>query len=273
MKRKPRVAILVESATTYGRAIIAGIARHQRSHSPWSTYMDERELGAAPPTWLLKRQWDGIICRATNPALAKAIAKQAIPTVDLNDLYDDLGLPHIQSDMSTIGCAAAQHLYERGFRNFAFCGFVNEKWSSERLEGFESQLHDYHCTCEVYQSAWRGATAPEWDADQERIAEWLLRLPKPLGVAACNDVRGQHVLNACMDAGVFVPEQVAVVGVDNNELLCNFCNPPLSSVVPDAESVGYEAASWLDALMGGRRRQPGNWLLHWEWSRAIRPTR
>ncbi|MCA9261469.1 MAG: XylR family transcriptional regulator, partial [Planctomycetales bacterium] len=217
MQAKPRVALLVETATTYGRGILAGVADYQRTHATWSTYLDERELCAAPPSWLLQRKWDGIICRPTTPTLARALKRKRIPTIDLNDLFEGLGLPRIQSDMRAIGRLAATHLYERGFRNFAYCGFAKEAWAAERLAGFREQLSSFDCRCEVYESVWRGDDAPEWDADQDHLVAWLRTLSLPVGVMACNDVRGQHVLNACSLAEMYVPEQAAVVGVDNDE--------------------------------------------------------
>ncbi|MBB3207094.1 LacI family transcriptional regulator [Rhodopirellula rubra] len=252
VKRKLRVALLVETATTYGREILEGIARYQSTRARWSTFTDERELGAAPPKWLLDRDWDGVICRTTTPELAAQILAKQIPTVDLNDLYDDLGLPRIQSDMRAIGRLAAAHLYERGFRNFAFCGFHHETWSDQRCEGFRNHLLDLGFDAAVYRSVWRGKSAPIWDVDQRQLTDWLQSLPKPLGLMACNDVRGQQILNACLASEIYVPEQVAVIGVDNNQLLCSFSDPPLSSVRPNPQRIGFESAELLDRLMSGQ---------------------
>lgn len=252
VQRKQRVALLIETASTYGRSILEGVAKYQKTRARWSTFLDERELGAEPPDWLLQRPWDGILCRTTTPELAQRIRRQQIPTVDLNDLNDNLGLPRIQSDMKTIGRMAAAHLFERGFRNFAFCGFGNQTWSAERQEGFATHLNELGFACQAYHSTWRDKAAPTWDVDQEQIANWLSGLPKPIGLMACNDVRGQHVLNACLSAEIYVPEQVAVIGVDNDELLCNLCDPPLSSVQPNPQRIGFESAELLDQLMSGQ---------------------
>ena len=248
---KRRVALLIETSTIYGREILEGIAKYQTTHARWSVYLDERDLQAAPPAWLLERHWDGIICRTTNDVLANSIISRRIPAIDLNDRYGELGLPRIRSNMRAIGQLGARHLHERGFRHFAFCGFKNETWSSERLEGFVSEMQKLDGSYGVYESVWRGKGVPKWDTDQQKIAAWIASLPKPVGIMACNDVRGHHVLNACEESGFFVPEQVAVVGVDNNELLCDFCNPPLSSIQPNPQRVGYEAAMLLGRLMAG----------------------
>ncbi|MBN2294377.1 MAG: xylose operon transcription regulator XylR, partial [Pirellulales bacterium] len=130
-----RVALIVEMSGIYGRQILDGIARYQQSHRPWSIFLEQRELRAPPPPWLLSRHWDGIICRSTTTELARDFLRHKVPVVDLNDLYSGLGLPRIWSDMRAIGRLGAEHFLERGFRQFGFCGFKDEKWSTERGEG------------------------------------------------------------------------------------------------------------------------------------------
>lgn len=246
---RPRVALLVEMSGIYGRRILEGVRRHQRVRGSWSLFLDQRELRSPPPPWLLRRHWDGIICRSTTPELARAFRRSGTPVVDLNDLYDGLGLPRVRSDMRAIGRLGAGHLRDRGYRRFAFCGFSGETWSAERRDGFVAALAG--AAVAEFSSPWRGPHAPAWDRDQDRLAGWLKRLPTPVGLMACNDVRGQHVLNACKSAGLAVPDQLAVVGVDDDQVLCELCSPPLSSVRPNAERIGYEAAELLERLMGG----------------------
>lgn len=257
--RRPRVALVVETSVVYGREIHEGIADYVRAHRPWSMYVGQRELGAMPPRWLTRRRdWDGVISRPTTPALARAFRRMGVPTVDLNDLHAGLGLPRIRSDNDAIGRLAAAHLLDRGFRQFAYCGFAGEAWAAERRDGFGRAVGAAGLgPAAVYESRWRGPGAPAWDDDQERLGRWLRRLPLPAGLAACNDLRGQHVLEACRGAGLAVPERVAVVGVDNEEVLCRLCDPPLSTVVPNARRIGYEAAELLDRLMSGPPRPPG----------------
>lgn len=249
MAERPKVALLVEMSGIYGRQILDGVARYVRSHRPWSVFLEQRELRAPTPSWLLRTHWDGILCRSTDRRLARALLRRRIPTVDLNDIFSDLGLPRISSDHRAIGRLGAQHLLERGLRHFAFCGFTKETWSDLRYEGFAETVRAAGRCCALYRSPWRGSHAPEWTIDQEKIGGWILGLPKPLGLLACNDVRGQQVLNVCRSIGLAVPEEVAVVGVDNEKVLCELCDPPLSSVVPNPERIGYEAAELLDRLM------------------------
>jgi LacI family transcriptional regulator len=261
MNQPPRVALLIETSVIYGRRILSGIAGYLRSHHRWSVFLEQQELGARPPASLFSGKWDGILSRPTEPKLARLFRKMRVPVVDLNDLYEDLGLPWVGSDHLGIGSLGASHLLERGYRHFAFVGFTGERWATQRRDGFRSTVEAKGFPVSVCESPWRGPNVPHWDTDLGDIVRWLRGLPQPLGLMACNDVRGLHVLDACSRLGVLVPEQIAVVGVDNEEILCELCTPPLSSVEPDPERIGYAAAELLDALMAGRSPQSKRLLI------------
>ena len=252
MNKPPQVALIIESSVSYGRSILQGIARYISSHHQWSVFFEQHELGTPPPSWLASSHWDGILCRPTDAALAKRLKRMKIPVVDLNDLHDNLKLPWVGSNHKAIGCLGAKHFLERGFRHFAFCGFSNELWARQRREGFREVAGKDNLPIPVYESPWRGSNVSRWDVEIKQLGKWLHDLPKPIGIMACNDARALHLLNACHEAGVLVPEEVAVVGVDNEEIFCELCNPALSSVAPDAERIGYQAAELLNQLMSGQ---------------------
>ena len=253
MKPAPQVALIIETSVIYGRRMLAGVARYLRSHHRWSVFIEQHELGTPPPTWLTSGHWDGILSRPTDHAMARLFDRMNVPVVDLNDLYENLDLPWVGSDHVGIGKMGASHLLERGFRNFAFCGFANELWSMQRFNGFRTGVPQSNGPISLYETPWRGPNMLRWDQDIEQIVKWLIALPKPVAIMACNDVRGLHVLEACSRAGVLVPEEVAVLGVDDEEIMCELCTPPLSSVAPNPEGIGYAAAELLDALMAGKR--------------------
>ena len=255
--RTKRVAVLVETSNVYGREIQLGIADYVRDHARWSMFVEQHELGALPPPWLLRQKWDGIISRPTNAALARVFKRMRVPVVDLNDLHHDLGYPRLQSDNHAIGRLAAEHLRERGFVNYAYCGFTAEAWAAERKEGYLQYLHSLSLDAPSYETPWRGRKVLPWIVEQQKLTRWLKSLPQPVGIFACNDVRGRQLLEVCRRAQVAVPARVAVLGVDNDELLCRMSDPPLSSVVPDAHRIGFEAAEILDGLMAKRKyRKP-----------------
>ncbi len=253
--RRRRVLLMIETSLAYGRELLRGINRYVMQHEPWSLYLDQRELMSAAPTWLDKWDGDGIITRWTTPELARRFRDMRVPVVDLTDVYGNLGLPHIWTDNVAIGVMGAKHLLERGFRHFAFCGFSNHDWSQRRLQGFEREVASAGRECHLLESEWDTFHTHSWDEQQEAIGRWIDQLPKPVGIMACNDMRGQHVLDACRRHELAVPEEVAVIGVDNDELLCSLCDPPLTSVIPNPERIGYEAAALVARLMDGKKAE------------------
>lgn len=256
MARNPHVALIIETATAYGRHILHGINRYLRTHQAWSVYLEQHDLNAAPPNWLANWLGDGVISRSTSRALANAVRRGHIAAVDLSDRKKPGGLPRINSNDATIGRLAAEHLRERGLQSLAFCGFAGELWSARRRAGFRAAVAEFGLGCPTFESSWYGPNVPTWENEQAAIGEWLRSLPLPVGVMACNDMRGQHLLDACLRVGLKVPDDVAVVGVDDDEILCELCTPPLSSVVPNADLIGYEAAALLDRLMAGGTEEP-----------------
>jgi LacI family transcriptional regulator len=256
MSRQAHVALIVETSIHYGRQVLSGVTRYIRSHEPWSVFLEQRELWSSPPAWLRNWAGAGVICRKTTPQMARMLAKAKVPLVDLNDCCPPLGAPRIEGDHRAMGVIAADHLMERGFTRFAFCGFGDQAWSISRREGFSTRLAERGFACEVWESSWVGPRARTWEREQDQITRWLRSLRRPIGMMACSDARGQHVLDACNRIDLAVPEEVAVIGVDDDAVLCNLCHPPMSSVVPNAERVGYEAAALLARIIAGEKPPP-----------------
>lgn len=223
-----------------------------RMHDDWSVFLEQRDLRKKPPSWLAEWTGDGIISRATTPDLIKAVATTGVPLVELTDRWEDSKLLQVRSDDSAIGRMAAEHLLERGFQRFGFCGFTGEAWSKRRQDAFVETLSRAGFVCDIYNSPWHGPSVGSWEEVQRKLTKWLKQFPRPFAVMACNDMRGQHLLDACSKAELAVPEDVAVVGVDNDELLCRICAPPLSSVIPNAETIGFRAADLLSQIMNGK---------------------
>jgi LacI family transcriptional regulator len=256
-RRRPQVALVVESSRAFGRGVLRGIAAFLRERGPWSIFLQERGLADAPPRWLKDWAGDGVIARIENRQMARVLLQLGLPVVDLRASLE-LGLPRVVTDDPAIVRLAVDHLRERGFRQFAFCGFAGADYSEARERVFTRIVADSGFPCSVYRPPRRlqGADTLEHERQglvyEAHLARWLRELPKPIGVMACNDIRGQQVLNACREVGVHVPDEVAVIGVDNDELLCELSDPPLSSVVQDTEKIGFEAAALLERLMAGR---------------------
>jgi LacI family transcriptional regulator len=248
------VACIVETSMAFGREILWGIARYLQENGPWTVYIEQRSVSDRAPPWLKTWDGNGVISRLS-PRETRDLRARGIPTVDLNDQGPGRCHPDISSDHHAEGAVAAEHLMERGFTSFAFFGYPSFAWSRACLEGFVGKLRAAGYSCHVYGHAQRvswGHQQASWEVEVEGVAAWLRSLPIPLGLMACNDFRGTQALDACRRARIAVPEQVAVIGVDNEELVCTLAYPPLSSVVPNARSIGYEAALLLERLMKGR---------------------
>ncbi|WP_373926508.1 XylR family transcriptional regulator [Paludisphaera borealis] len=251
MAKRSRVALVIETSTSYGRRILRGIRRYAHTHQSWSIFLEQRDLSGEPPPWIKNWDGDGIISRITTRGMVEDARRLKIPLIDLTDRHETLALHQVWSNDGAIARLGAEHLIERGFRNFGFCGFSHEIWAGRRRDAFVEAAGRAGSECRIYESPWFGRDAHPWELEQKQIMAWLSALPKPAGVMACNDYRGQHVLDACGRLDLAVPEEIAVIGVDDEEELCELCEPPLSSVVPNAEMVGYKAAELLDLLMAG----------------------
>jgi LacI family transcriptional regulator len=254
---RPLVAVILDAASPYDRLIIGGVAQYAREHGPWSLYVEEDPLQKLPD--LSRWHGQGIIANFDDRGVAKAIEGLSLPIVGVGGgfgWYDQAsGIPYIYTDNERIARLAAEHLLACGFEQLAFCGLKRSQingWVAERAEAFAAACREAGRACEVFTG--RHATARRWRELQGELCEWLAGLPKPVGIMACNDVRARHVLEACRSLGLVVPRDVAVLGVDNDEVMCELTDPPLSSIDQAARRIGYEAAAALDRLIRGRGR-------------------
>ena len=250
-RRIPRVALLVETTRTYTRELLAGVRRYVAEHGPWSTFLELRALDSSPPAWLRKWDGDGILTRTYTQEMAGVIAATGLPAVELRSIHLAGGRPTVGVDNAHIGRMVAEHFHDRGYRQFAAYSLHTERFFTERVRNFVTAVEGYGCTCsELPELA--SDSASDWEKSQSRLIAWLGTLPKPVGIFAANDQLGVRLLDACQRAGIAVPEEVAVVGAENEETLCAFASPPLTSVRFDGFAVGFAAAEMLDRMMRGR---------------------
>lgn len=189
--------------------------------------------------------------------MARVLGETGAPVVDLSGSLPDSRFPQIRSDEGAVGRLAAEHLLERGFRNFAFCGFNGTDWSDMRRASFDRRVSEAGFSCEAFENSdpLRFDNTMDYEEHGEGherdLMTWLKALPKPCGLMACNDARGRQILNCCREANVAVPDEVAVVGVDKDEVFCELSDIPLSSVILNTQRIGFEAAALLSGLMAG----------------------
>jgi LacI family transcriptional regulator len=259
--RARRVAIFVETSNAYARGLLDGLSRYMAEHGRWSIYWHEHAREDDAPAWLARWNGDGIIARIESPRTARIVLESGLPAVNVSRPHHARGVPCVETDDEAIARLAAEHLIERQFRSFGFCGFSDHEGSRIRVRHFKRFVEAAGGICSVFEVPKRDMHGAGWEKLQAETAEWLKALPKPAGVMACYDVRGRQTLDACRAAEIAVPDQVAVVGVDDDEILCRLADPPLSSVAPDTRRTGYLAAARLDALMSGRDTGPETLLV------------
>ncbi len=247
--RQLHVAVLIETSLSSGRDILRGVARHTRKVGSWSVYREPRGLEDDAPSWLKHWKGDGIIARFQNERIASAVAATGIPVVDTLNVVSSPGVPVVHVDNASIARLAVDHFLNRGFRNFGFCSIRGMSWSEERCEAFGRYLAEAGHPCSVYTMAPQTRRRWNWEHRQDQLSHWIQRLPKPAAVMVCSDQRAQFVLDACHRLGVRIPDDVAVLGVDNDDVICEICDPPLSSVQPNHEQVGTLAAELLHRMM------------------------
>jgi LacI family transcriptional regulator len=236
--------------TTAHHGFYHGVASYARENN-WHLVTDMLYVASVPYGW----EGDGIISHVGYwNELADFIQSSPAPRVELTKLRHDLKVPHIQGDNRKIGEIAAQHFIERGYRNYAWAPFSNDIINQQRHQGLVNVIKSHGFDCETLPPQYHFSKKPsktDWAKHRRLLKESILKLPRPLAIFCYNDCVAANVLNACQEANLNVPEEVALVGTDNDVLLCEAVTVPLTSVIHDLEGIGYEGARLLDKLMDG----------------------
>jgi len=246
----PTVLVFVETSREFGRGLLYGIAKYSRLHGHWRVYQRPMALDSSLPDWRDMRIHGAI---ARDVRMAQGLTRSNFPVVFVQhsrDIYESF--PGIITDAHSIGHMAAEHFLDRGFLNFAYCGLNHFVWSRNRERTFRQRIEQGGFKVHTYVQP-KTKARRLWKNEQPVLAGWLTSLPKPVALMACNDDRAQQVVDACKLAALQVPDEVAVLGVDNDALVCDLSDPPISSVALTTEPAGYAAAELLDRLMRGEK--------------------
>ncbi|MGE5293382.1 MAG: XylR family transcriptional regulator [Solirubrobacterales bacterium] len=246
----PSVLLFVETSREFGRGLLHGIAKYSRLHGPWRVYRWTGAMDSSLPEWK-HLKISGAIVR--DVGVVEALAHSGIPVIYAQHNKESYApFPAIVTESKAIGCMAAEHFLDRGFQNFAYCG-LDFVWSKGRGQYFVERLAQAGFEASVYRHPSNDGSRPAQNDrnEQNLIADWLRSLPKPVAVMCCNDDRALQVIEACKQVNYDVPDRVAVLGVDNDVLVCDLADPPISSIALNTEGAGYEAARLLDRLMKG----------------------
>ncbi|WP_112194719.1 XylR family transcriptional regulator [Pseudomonas sp. LG1E9] len=252
-----RIALLFNGSKIYDRGIIAGIGNYLSStRVSWDLFLEEDFLCRLKG--IERFQGDGIIADFDDPLIGEALAGSQLPVVAVGGSYEDTraypqGIPYVATDNYALMKLAYEHLIEAGLTRFA-CFSLPEaqanRWAQEREKAFRRLMLRDGLHVEVYRGL--GTSAPLWDSAVEQQIAWLESLPKPIGIIAVTDARARQLLQVCLTAGIAVPEQVALIGIDNDPLTRTLTRVPLSSVIQGTETMGRTAAALLHQMLHGK---------------------
>lgn len=248
-----RLILLTDFTESYAHQLLKGIMDYSKKHEPWV-------LCRMPPAfkqqygiegilnWAKRWKADAIIAQFNSGDNVDLFRKNGIIAVaqDYNSRFTTI--PNITSNYKLTGKMVAEFFLQRGFKNFAFFGYKNACWSQERCEGFKDEIAKYGFTDNFY--AFHNQKLEElWFYKQHPLSKWLKSLPKPIAMMACDDTQGQIITEICKLSNIRIPEDIALMGVDNDEMTCNLSDPSLSSVLLDVEKGGYDTARLIDSMV------------------------
>ncbi len=230
---------------------VGGFLEYAAGHGRW-------RLATSPESPILSlaglRGWpgDGILAFINTPADARTVAQLGLPAVNISGALERSPVPRVRVDDRAVGRLAAEHLLDRGFRQTAYYGVEGVWYARLRGEGFLEVVEQAGARCDVFLAPSTLGRRAAWSQVDRPLRAWLKSLPLPAGLFACSDYRAKLILEGCQELGLAVPDDLAVVGVNNDTIACEFCEPPLSSVSRSSERVGREAAALLERLMAGK---------------------
>ena len=258
-KRRKRVAILIPVDSKAGRDRVSGILRYLQSHPHLEAVIIDGHVANRRLSNMSGVKLDGLITTPEFLAqrnLMRRFAASAVAIANGRNLVPPPGCRRfgaVVCDNEGVGRRGAEFFLKKNFTSFAFVGMAEtQAWADERLKGFKETLEQKGFECAVYSPP----SEAGWKAEERSLKRFLEKIPKPCGLLAAFDSRARHVIDICAHNGIAVPQQVSVLGVDNDEMFCEWCRPTISSIQPEFEMSGYRLAELLDSLMHGAPRQP-----------------
>lgn len=254
---KKQVLLVIETSRAYGRGIIEGVSRYIGETESWSIQFEEQGVMTIVPAWLKKWHGDGIICRTGLSPLGKHLRTLELPLVEL--LGDGMKyVSEVQSDAALAGEMAARHFIELGLQHCAYYSYGNVWWGKFRGDAYANALkrQGKECLTLLSKRGTKPESFPLWEGFyEEELLHWLSDLPKPVGIWCAADTIAHRVHGAVLKLGFQIPDEIAILGIDNDKHLCNIMTPSLSSIDPNPVVVGYHAAKILDEKMTDRSKK------------------
>jgi LacI family transcriptional regulator len=248
-----RIILLSDFAEEYGKNLLKGIARYSKEYGPWTfcrmpAYYRETMRIDGILRWAREWKADGIIGQFYNQKEVSKFTAAKIPVIaqDFKERLEEI--PNITGAYKETGRMGAEYFLKKGFKNFAFYGFKNIVWSRERAEGFRERIKEAGYVVQEYGRP-DSSGMDLYHYKPSALNKWLMALPKPVALMSCDDNLGNHITEASRQMNIRIPEEIAVLGVDNDEMFCGLSDPPLSSIGLDIEKSGYEAARLMQKMI------------------------
>jgi LacI family transcriptional regulator len=262
------VNILGGPSIQFGRELVRGVCQYMRQFAHWEVYV--HPFGLESGRKIAQMPSDGVLLmspQTPHPSemaeVHRMLLQMNLPVVNVSDSLMPPPVPNLRTDDFAIGEMGAEYLIVRGFRNLAFRDSSGSIGMGDlRKKGFTERAKREGLTCHAFSPSNPDHTPQQQEEADRQTHEWLLSIPRPVGVMAWNDEYGVRVIRVAERAGLRVPEEVAVLGVDNDEMLCELAKIPLSSVNPGADRIGFEAARLLDRMILGDRPPSDPILVH-----------
>lgn len=254
-----KVLLLTDFSSGYGRSLLESVVRYARKFGPWAFYrmpLYFRELygDEGVVEWAKKWGADAIIAQLTDVDLT-VLNQLKVPIIVQNYKERYPGISNLTGDYFGTGVMAADFFLRKGYKSFAYYGFMDTVWMRERGEGFKKALTSKGHKVYAFDNR-EQIPGEKWSFDAERVSKWLLNLPKPIALFACDDYYALQITEVCKMYEINIPNEIAVLGVDNDKLLCNISDPQLSSIELDIENGGYEVGQLLHQFIEKKTLSP-----------------
>jgi LacI family transcriptional regulator len=267
MKEKIKIAFAHNNISHNTEGLMSGISEYIRDRG-------DRQLIIWPDcsqkslTFLKERGCKGAFVSIQTTIKAQELLKIGIPVIGVATIQNMLNLPFISANSKDVAQMAGDYLLKKKFENFAFFGLTQAKWSADRLEHFSRYLAKKNYSVNVFKEKqvlltndptpfaklWINTTLK---TGQQKLIDWLVQLPKPVAILASTDIFACHLINVAKEIGLNVPDEIAILGVNNDNAICNICDPPLSSIAFNFKKAGYDAAKFLDKMISGYEKMEG----------------
>lgn len=248
-----RLILLTDFTEAFAHNLLRGILEYSKGRDPWVVCRmppSYKQTYGIPGVlkWAKKWEADAIIAQFDDDDEVELFRQNGIVALAQDFKSRFSVIPNITSKYELTGQMAADFFLQKGFRNFAFYGYKDVVWSEERYMGFRDRVTEKGFGNSFFEYQ-KQPLENLWYYESEPLVDWIKSLPHPVALMACDDTQGNRIMEVCRVLGIHIPEEISVLGVDNDEIICSLSEPPLSSVSLNIAKGGYEAARLIDKLM------------------------